>query len=59
MLIMVFGCIGLRVFIDDKGNTSLGHRNLPALRLPFPYEDEKAREIMLEMQRRFELEHGD
>ena len=35
------------------------HTQCPGLRLPFPYEDGKDRKIMLEMQRRFELEHGD
>lgn len=48
--------IGLRIYIDDEGNTSIGHRNLPGLRLPFPYEDEKDRRIALELQRRYDLD---
>ena len=49
----------LRVFVDEEGNTSVGHRNLPGFRLPFPYEDGKGREIMLEMQRRYDIDKCD
>ena len=58
ILLTVLALVGLQLLIDDISCTSLGHRNLPGLRLPFPYEDEKDREIMLEMQRRFDLERG-
>ncbi len=47
---------GLRVFVDEQGNVSLGYRSAPGLRIPMPFMDAKDREIALELQRRFDLD---
>ena len=49
---------GPRALPNEQPPSRIGHGNLPSLRLPFPYEEEKDKEIMLEMQRRFVLERG-
>lgn len=48
--------VGVRFYVDDDGTTSVGHKLAPGLRIPMPGQDERDRKIMLEMQRRFDLE---
>ena len=48
--------MGLRIEVDERGNATLCHPKLPALRMAVPYEDERDKVIMLELQRRFQLE---
>ena len=42
--------------MDENGDAHLSHRAFPALRVRAPYRDEEDKGIMLEMQRRFELD---
>ena len=52
--------LGLRTLVDEDGNMPIGHRSIPALRTPYPEEDETERRIARELRRRHGLDrdHG-